>query len=99
MKRTELTPDESNKATGALQYALARENNKRPIVAPHPSLDMDPRAHLRIVIDTADTLHPHTSEDMDAFFDIATPVPAEVEQVPVNYDDGNGSGSGSCTIA
>ncbi|TFY59629.1 hypothetical protein EVJ58_g5656 [Rhodofomes roseus] len=36
---------------------------------------------------------------MDAFFDIATPVPEETEQVPVNYDTTNGSGSGSCTIA
>lgn len=37
---------------------------------------------------------------MDAFFDIATPVPAEeTEQVPLNYDTGSGSTSGSCTIA
>ena len=37
---------------------------------------------------------------MDAFFDIATPVPAEeTEQVPRNYDTGSGTSSGSCTIA
>lgn len=38
---------------------------------------------------------------MDAFFDIAAPVPAEqVEQVPANYDTGSGSNAGgSCTIA
>ena len=37
---------------------------------------------------------------MDAFFDIANPVPAEeTEQVPRDYDTGSGTSSGSCTIA
>ncbi|KZT68614.1 hypothetical protein DAEQUDRAFT_727734 [Daedalea quercina L-15889] len=39
---------------------------------------------------------------MDAFFDIAAPVPAEIEsegsRIPANYDTSSGSGSGSCTI-
>lgn len=40
---------------------------------------------------------------MDVFFDIAAPVPADVEsddsRVPADYDTTNGTGSGICTIA
>ena len=42
----------------------------------------------------------HLRAAMDAFFDIANPVPAEeTEQVPRDYDTGSGTSSGSCTIA